>query len=75
MQEELRLRALRRAVELCGGVSALSMRIGYPGLYLEQMLAGSEPMSPDVFMRVIDVVIDGDLDNLKSRTPAAPDAK
>ncbi|HZQ72174.1 MAG TPA: hypothetical protein VFB08_04595 [Burkholderiales bacterium] len=56
-------------------MSALSMRIGYPGLYLEQMLAGSEPMSPDVFMRVIDVVIDGDLDNLKSRTPAAPDAK
>ncbi|MGE5616094.1 MAG: hypothetical protein ACM3X5_04190 [Bacillota bacterium] len=75
MQEELRIRALRRAVELCGSVSALSMRIGYPGLYLEQMLEGSEPMNIDVFMRIIDVVIDGDLDSLKRRTPSEPDSK
>lgn len=59
-------RALKRAVEIAGGPAALAREIGVPRAVLELYLAGQDETPPEVFLRVVDIIVDYDIEALRN---------
>lgn len=74
--QALRLRALVRAAELCGGAKQLADHLGITARVLRGMLAGIADVPEDVFLRVVDVLIARNLNELSQpvsrREPEEP---
>lgn len=52
------IRALQKAAELAGGRKRLAERLGVKAAEIEKWLAGTEAMPRDLFLRVVDLIID-----------------
>jgi hypothetical protein len=52
------IRALQKAAELAGGRKRLAERLGVKGAEIEKWLAGKEALPRDLFLRVVDLIID-----------------
>ena len=50
--------ALRRAVQLCNGVDALSDALNVSTDRLERMMVGDEEVPPDVFTQAVGLLLD-----------------
>ena len=58
MANAVHVRALERAVEMLGGVDALARHLEVPARWLELWLRGTASTPPDVFLRVVDLLLD-----------------
>lgn len=58
MAASVQIRALQKAIELAGGRRALAERLGVGSKDLEKWLAGKADIPRDVFMRVVELIID-----------------
>jgi hypothetical protein len=65
--QALRLRALVRAAELCGGAKPLADHLGITARGMRAMLAGLTDVPEGVFLRVVDVLIARHLNELSQR--------
>jgi DNA-binding transcriptional regulator YdaS (Cro superfamily) len=54
-------RSLQRAVEIAGSAGALASTLGVPEPAVQMWLSG-RPIPPDIFLRVVDVIIQHDID-------------
>jgi hypothetical protein len=50
--------ALRRAVQICGGLDALGDKLNVSTAALEQMLAGEEPVPLPVFTQAVGLLLE-----------------
>ena len=55
---EVPMAALRRAVQICGGLDALGDRLNTSTATLEAMLAGEEALSQALFTQVVGLLLD-----------------
>ena len=69
--QQIRVRALRRAVELCAGVDALASRLDVDSVQVIRWRDGLEQIPVWAFTVVVDVLIEADLAGLTSRLPNA----
>lgn len=58
-------RALQRAAQVCGGPEALAARLAVPGQQVRSWIDGMEPCPGDVFLAVVDILVDSDLATLR----------
>jgi DNA-binding transcriptional regulator YdaS (Cro superfamily) len=67
--KNVRTHAIRRASEILGGQRKLRKYLGVSALSLSVWIAGSEPPPTDIFLKVVDVIIDQEIDNLRKKKP------
>lgn len=70
--EELRLRTLVRAAELCGGADRLAAFLGISPTRLAFMIDG-RAVSEDVFLRCVDLLTARNVSELYKRATQTPD--
>lgn len=58
MAASVQIRALRKAIELAGGRRALAERLGAKAADLEKWLSGRSELPREVFLRVVELIID-----------------
>lgn len=58
-------RALQRAAQLVGSTELLAVRLAVPVPQLKAWLEGREPCPGDVFLTVVDLLVDSDLSSLR----------
>lgn len=63
-------RAMERAAQICGGADVLAARLGVPVPQVRLWIEGVEPCPGDVFLAVVDLLVDSDLSAI--RPAAAP---
>ena len=61
----VRAQALRRAAEILGGRSPLRAYLNVSALVLGMWMSGAQPPPTDVFLKVVDLIIEKDLDSLR----------
>ena len=61
MVDQLQLKLLARAVEISGGPARLRERLGVPEHSLLLWLRGRAVMPMDVFLAVVDIILEDDL--------------
>jgi hypothetical protein len=59
--------ALRRAAEILGGRRALRTYLNVSAIVLAGWLSGATPPPTDVFLKVVDLIVEKDLDALRKR--------
>jgi len=72
VQDVVYSRALQRASEIKGGTEALAAHLGVPGERLRLWQKGLAPIPTDVFLRIVDILVEdsvGDLDDQSSLAP------
>jgi hypothetical protein len=57
-------RALQRAVQICGSEELLAARLAVPAARLKLWLDGAESCPGDVFLTVVDLLVDSDLSSM-----------
>jgi hypothetical protein len=65
--------ALRRAVELCGGIDALGDNLNVPAKSLERWLAGDEEVPVQVFTQAVGLLLDAMANRPPRRSPDPSD--
>jgi hypothetical protein len=65
-------RALQRAVELAGGVEPLSIHLHVPATAIRFWLNASSPLPDDIFLKIVDLLLDRSLSELYPPSPARP---
>ena len=65
MNTEIQNRALHRAAEILGGADELAKHLGVPQSYLRVWLDG-KPIPATVSMRVIDIIVDHEMETLSA---------
>ena len=58
MAASVQSRALRKAAELVGGNSRLAKILGVKPLEIEKWLAADDAIPRDVFLRIVDLILD-----------------
>ena len=58
----VRSRALWRAAEILGGTWALRAYLNVPALMLAAWMSGLEPPPTEVFLKVVDLIVENQLD-------------
>ena len=58
MATDVPIRALQKAAELAGGRRLLAERLGVKAAEIEKWLTGTQAMPRDIFLRVVDLIID-----------------
>ncbi|MGQ0545530.1 MAG: YdaS family helix-turn-helix protein [Betaproteobacteria bacterium] len=58
MAESVQIRALQKAIELAGGRRALAARLGVKAADIEKWLGGRAEVPRDVFLRVVELLVD-----------------
>ena len=61
--------ALRRAVQICGGLDALSDKLMVSTDALERMLAGEETVSQPLFTQAVGLLLEATATRSPKRTP------
>ena len=61
--------ALRRAVQICGGLDALGDKLNTSTEALELMLAGTEPIPEPLFRQTVGLLLEATATRSPSRTP------
>lgn len=57
------LYALQRAAEILGGEDALAARLRIPSQHLRLWTRGYAPVPPDIFLRVVDILVELPVDH------------
>lgn len=63
--DPVRSRALWRAAEILGDSRALRLYLNVPALMLATWMSGAEPPPTDVFLKVVDLIVEKDIDSLR----------
>jgi hypothetical protein len=63
--DAVRTRALRRAASILGGKPRLRAYLNVPALILGMWMSGVTPPPTDVFLKVVDLIVDKDLESLR----------
>jgi hypothetical protein len=58
-------RALQRAIDLAGGVDPLAKQLNVPSTAVRFWLNGSSPLPGDVFLKIVDLILDRSLTELR----------
>jgi hypothetical protein len=66
--------ALRRAVELCGGIDALGDALNADGESLNKWLSGEEEVPQPVFVQAVGLLLDATAGRSRRRTPDSNDS-
>ena len=66
---EVPMRALRRAVQICGGLDALGDRLSVSTDALERMLDGTEPVPEPIFRQTVGLLLEATATRSPKRTP------
>jgi hypothetical protein len=66
---EVPMMALRRAVQLCGGLDALGDALNISSDALERMLWGQDEVPQDVFVQTVGLLLDATATRAPKRTP------
>ena len=61
--------ALRRAVQLCGGLDALGDALNISSDALERMLWGQDEVPHDIFVQTVGLLLDATATRAPKRTP------
>jgi len=64
MSDSVHSRAIRRAARYCGSLEALSQRIGVSRTRLGLYAEGVEEAPMDVFLAVVDIILDAEVAQL-----------
>lgn len=78
MPTEVHRRALRRALELTGDADALARQLKVPSTAVRFWINGSQPLPPDIFLKIVDLLLDHSMADLhlpasrKSEAPRGP---
>jgi hypothetical protein len=62
----LHIRALQRAAELLGGQEALALYLHVGPLAVRFWISGSAPVPADVFIKVVDLLVDHSIDEIQA---------
>jgi hypothetical protein len=62
---QVRSRALGRAADILGGSRALRAYLNVSAMVLGMWMSGATPPPTDVFLKVVDLIIEKDLDSLR----------
>lgn len=57
--------ALQRAAEILGGSRPLRAYLNVSALVLGMWMSGAQPPPTDVFLKVVDLIVEKDLDGLR----------
>ena len=71
MRDMLSARAIERAALIKGGYEQLALSLGVSVGILRSWRAENAPMPGDVFLKIVDILIDDDVDQLKGARPTA----
>lgn len=63
----VRARALRRAADILGGKRPLRAYLNVSALVLGMWMSGAQPPPTDVFLKVVDLIMEKDFDGLRDR--------
>ena len=66
---EVPMRALRRAVQICGGLDALGDRLNVSTGALELMLAGEQPVPEPTFRQAVGLLLEATATRAPKRSP------
>ena len=66
---EVPMRALRRAVQICGGLDALGDRLSVSTDALERMLDGTEPVPEPIFRQTVGLLLEATATRSPKRPP------
>lgn len=58
-------RAIERAAQVCGGPELLAARLGVPVPQVRLWIEGAEACPGDVFLAVVDLLVDADLSAIR----------
>ena len=59
--------ALQRAAEILGGSRPLRAYLNVSALVLGMWMSGAQPPPTDVFLKVVDLIVEKDLDGLRGK--------
>jgi hypothetical protein len=65
-------RALLRAAGILGGIDSLAERLQVHPAVLTMWLRGTASLPPDVFLKVVDILLERDIKAIVSPTPSPP---
>lgn len=68
-------RAVERAAQICGGADALAARLSVSAAQVKLWIEGVEPCPGDVFLGVVDLLVDSDLSAIRPAHPSKGDGK
>ena len=71
MAKEVHARALKRAAVIRGGEDLLRQELNAQPDLFERWKQGAEEMPPDVFLRIVDIIVEKEVRSLTS-PPEAP---
>jgi hypothetical protein len=63
--KEVRTRAVRRAAEILGGSRPLRTYLNASALVVGLWISGAATPPPDIFLKVVDLIVEKDLDSLR----------
>jgi hypothetical protein len=63
--DAVRTQALQRAARILGGKPRLRAYLNVPALVLGMWMSGQTPPPTDVFLKVVDLIVEKDLDGLR----------
>jgi hypothetical protein len=63
--KEVRTRAVRRAAEILGGSRPLRAYLNASALVVGLWISGAATPPPDIFLKVVDLIVEKDLDSLR----------
>jgi hypothetical protein len=63
--DRVRKKALQRAAEILGGSRPLRAYLNVSAIVLATWLSGAAPPPTDVFLKVVDLIVEKDLDALR----------
>ena len=66
---EVPVMALRRAVQICGGIDALGDKLNTSTQAIERMIVGEEEVPEPVFRQVVGLLLDATATRAPKRTP------
>ena len=70
---EVPMMALRRAVQVCGGLDALGDKLNTSTATIELMLAGEEPIPEPLFRQTVGLLLEATATRAPKRTPDSTD--
>ena len=70
---EVPMMALRRAVQICGGVDALGDKLNTSTGTLELMITGEEPIPEPLFRQTVGLLLEATATRAPKRTPDSTD--
>jgi hypothetical protein len=74
MPTEVHRRALQRALELTGDVDALARQLKVPSTAVRFWTHGNQPLPPDIFLKIVDLLLDHSIAELHPPAPRKGEA-